>query len=97
MKNFIRDMKVMYNIWGKALIKEYIKIQILIGLIIGTISFSLNDIEILIPAFLPTIAFVIIYFVQYFGYFKRLIREVYKEAELGDKYESMLNKFNRRS
>lgn len=90
-------MKLMYKVIGKRMIKEFLKIQLMIlvfaGLFMYSLKFSLMESIIFLS--LPIVAFTFSYFVFYFGEYRALFKEIRIEVALEDKYQSLLTKFNK--
>ncbi|PLS19362.1 hypothetical protein CVD28_02805 [Bacillus sp. M6-12] len=97
MKLFMSDMKLMYKVLGKRLLKEFVKIQLIVMLFAGVMLYGLDFsfIESLLILIMPMLAFILAYLSMYFGEYRTLFKRIRIEVKLEDKYEGLLRKFMR--
>jgi uncharacterized membrane protein YoaK (UPF0700 family) len=97
MKTFAEDMKIMYRIKGKHILKEMLKIELMLLFFIGGLLYGklFSLLEAVFAVSLPLFALIIAYFVLYFSNYRPLLKEVRRTVELEDKYEGMYKKFMR--
>lgn len=95
-KQFMYDMKIMYRMMGKRMLKEVLKAQaILIVMIFGVFySLEVPMRDRFLICFIPIIAFVPGYAFLYFSTYRVIIRSALKEYEVRSKYKDVFKKFN---
>lgn len=99
MQNFMEDMKIMYNIYGKYKLKEMLVLIIYPILVVIFLGKALE-----VQAYLkytliisPIIGLCIGYLMQYYYNFRPLFKEIHREQHLQSKYAWHYKKFQEKS
>jgi hypothetical protein len=96
LKTFIEDLKILYPIFIKEMIKWYFIMCIAASIMLWLANkLPLGDSVIKIYHIWITfgISFVIGFMMLYFGEYRKLLAEIRKENSLGEKYKKLYNQF----
>lgn len=92
---FKLEMKYMYDVTGKRMLKETLKVEVILILAIYGLFHNID-----IPgshrfffAFLPIMGFLPGYLLLYLVEYRPMIRNAIKESKLRDKYDTFYKKF----
>lgn len=92
---FKEDMKIMYEVKGHYLVKDFWKLQLIITLFLILMKKPLDFDWLLIGivALLPGLFLILSYLIVYFSEYRKLFQLWRKEAQIEMKYPFMYDKF----